>query len=207
MTVRRPHHRRSGARRGPATGLRLPARPGPSRGAQRGSRGLPHLSVPTPQPQLRPHPLLSGPSLSPLPSSLPASSFSPPVHATHAPQCRCPSAAHRPLVAPRTPWEMSRAPQPENQGVACSGPHLPLQLHILPLPSNQTALRPLNEPPHHASGPLHRPFFLPGMASSSWQPRRFLLSIQDVIHHFILSLPHPRLCRHSPGPSSGPIIT
>ena len=60
---------------------------------------------------------------------------------------------------------------------------------------------------------MHRLFFLPGTAFSSWQPGMFLLTIQDFKHHFfVISLPDPllsvptALAPPSPRPSPQPPV-
>lgn len=78
-----------------------------------------------------PAPAQASPSLiwTLIPSSLLASGFSLPVRATHGPSAD-PALPHSPHVAPQQPWEKSQVMQPNSQGPACSGPHLPLQCPI-----------------------------------------------------------------------------
>lgn len=128
----------------------------------------------------------------------------------HMPQyCPCLSPAHGPPMAPQHPWEKSQGPQPDIQAPACSAPHWPLQLHTSLLPKNQIPLPSLKDPHYDAPGPLHKLLFLPGMASSSWQPGMFLLIVQDFKHHFFIvsasfpptppsPQPWPQLSTHCP---------
>lgn len=158
-------------------------------------------------PQLRPRPLLSGP-WSPL-SLWPPSFWC----FSSSPSYPCPSTAPAsplltaPSMAPQHPWEKSQGPQPDTPHPACAAPHWPLQLHTSLLPQNQIPLPSLKDPHYDAPGPLHKLLFLPGTASSSWQPGMFLLIVQDFKHHFFIvsasfpptsPQPWPQLSTHCP---------
>lgn len=167
----------------------------------------------SPQPQIRPHPFMWAliPH-SPLASQLPVYLVQSRLH--RAPAVTLPLPCSQCSRGSPAPWQKSQALQFDNQNPVCCDPHPSLSLRISLLPSKQVPLQSPKEPRHGASGPLHRLFFLPGTAFSSWQPGMFLLTPQDFKHHsFVISLPDPllsvptALAPSSPRPSPQPPVS
>lgn len=154
----RPNPWRSGAL-GQSNQLGLPAWQGQSRpitclgnpGTETWSCGLSHLPFATAT-----SPAQASPSFiwTLIPTSPPASQlldFLQRSTLCTAPALTLSSPAHSPHVALQQPWEKSQVLQPNIQGRACSGPHLPLQHHVslhpqttvLPSPQMSPATMPL----------------------------------------------------------------